>query len=704
MSTNVLYGETERRVYPLSVIYDPDVDLPSSLESEAKIIPAVSSIVVDDMSGLHNTVYVVVAVDNETLKSTLRPAAFAEINDQTVDRILSYGNNIYMLYYSPVTITDDTNTTIKCNRLSIDDKFTLFGNHSANYQLVRTNADGTKTIISQTVVDAISVNNAGVSLANGVFKRTDSNATGTDRSWIRTGKNIKIRYNADTNKWELIKLDTNIVYYTANYDEAKEPWELEWTATNSTYGSVPNMSHVVSPGGVYGSVAETVVGSGIRKCIGCYSYADFEDGESITINIFDAAGILLASAQLITKKALVLHDLSDDSNPIVKFEITANQMIDGELFLYRNQDPDELAIYPRITYANGEQEIVSVGDGNGYCYGKDEINTKYVGVVYPLTVKYYIPVETQTTIAHNSDNLRFLVATANVKILDVTKNTLSKISVIPVFDSTNNVWSLSLNGYKKNNSGRSILTNSATVTGFSGGESKFGIRQDVNIEAVQLVDGGNRETFSQTVFVEVRAPYIYTTTTINESHIGRFILVDEVDVQLTNENIETYLNTTQSLKAYQSPFVIDNTTDPDSVPYGSDEVPHIAPYIEYDPTENAYRIPGDVFTAMGGEPGQHMSAVDVFLENFYYTAKPPYGVTESSAEDNPPTHFTVRLPNVDAPLLQNPISVNNFTNYMTFSGYTGNQMVGNTVVVEFWRKIEGSNEYEVLYGTPVFVK
>ena len=276
MSTNVLYGETERRVYPLSVIYDPDVDLPSSLESEAKIIPAVSSIVVDDMSGLHNTVYVVVAVDSETLKSTLRPAAFAEINDQTVDRILSYGNNIYMLYYSPVTITDDTNTTIKCNRLSIDDKFTLFGNHSANYQLVRTNADGTKTIISQTVVDAISVNNAGVSLANGVFKRTDSNAVGTDRSWIRTGKNIKIKYNSDTNKWELVKLDTNVVYYTANYDEAKEPWELEWTATTSTYGSVPNMSHVVSPGGIYGSVAETVVGSGIRKCIGCYSYADFE--------------------------------------------------------------------------------------------------------------------------------------------------------------------------------------------------------------------------------------------------------------------------------------------------------------------------------------------------------------------------------------------------------------------------------------------
>ena len=703
MSTNVLYGETERRVYPLSVIYDPDVDLPSSLESEAKIIPAVSSLVVDDTSGLHNTVYVVVAVDNETLKSTLRPAAFAEINDQTVDRILSYGNNIYMLYYSPVTITDDTETEVKCTRLSIDDKFTLFGNHSANYQLIRTNSDGTKTIISQTVVDAIKVSNAGASLANGVFKRVNNDATGSDRIWSRANNNIRIKYNSDTNKWELKNLTSNDVYYTADYDETKEPWELEWTATSSTYGTVPSMINVVSPNGVYGSIAETVVGSGIRKCIGCYSYADFEDGEAITINVFDAAGILLASAQLITKRALILHDLSDDSNPIVKFEITANQMIDGEPFLYRNQSVDELAIYPKITYANGEQEIVSVGDGNGYCYGKDEINTKYVGVSYPITVKYYIPIETQTTISQNVNNQRYLVATANVRIVNATENTFSKISVIPVFNPTDEVWELHLNGYKKSRTGREILTNKASVVGFVGSSSKFGVRQDITIQATQILASGSVESYNQTAYIEVRPPYKYVTTIINSSHVGRYILVDDTDLLLTADNIDTYINSTQSLKAYQSPFVIDSTTDPDSIPYGSDELPHIAPYLEYNEEEEAYCIPADVFSAMGGEPGQQMSAVEVFLENFYYTAKPPCSDTESSAADNPPTHFAIRLPNVEAPLVSE-IPVANFSNLVTFPGYPGNQMSGNTVVIEFWRKIEGTDNYEVLYGVPVYVK
>lgn len=706
MSTNILYGETERRVYPLSMIYDPSVDDPTSLESEAKIIPAVSSLIVDDTSGLHNAVYVVIAVDNETLKSTLRPAAFAEINDETVDRILSYGSNLYMLYYSPVTIVDESGTEVQCNRLSIDDKFTLFGNHSSNYQLIRTLPDGTKQVISQTTVDAITVVNAGATLANGLFKRVDSNAEGTDRVWTRSGKTVKIKHNSSTNKWELVNIATNVVYYTASIDdENKEPWELQWTATDPRYGTVPNLSHVISPNGVYGGVAETVIGSGIRKCISCYSFADFEDGEAITINIYDAAGILLASSTLITKRALVLHDLSDESNPIVKFEITANQMIDGTLFLYRNQDPDELAIYPKITYANGEQEIVSVGDGNGYCYGKDEINTKFVGVEYPITVKYYIPIETQTTIAEGIDDRRFLVATANVKIVDATENTLSKISVIPTYNSGDDVYDLQVNGYLINRSGRVLLTNKATITGFHGTPDYFGRRQDVNISVEQVREGGSVENFNQTVYIEVKAPYTYVNTIINESHIGKSILVGEELTEITTVNLELYLGNTYPIYTIQNPFLIDSTSDENSIPYGSETEPHIAPFIKYDSVTKKYSIPGDVFCARTNLPGNDysQSAVDVFLENFYYTAKPPYGITESSAADNPPTHFTIRVPNIDKPILSLQRKVEDFAEPFTFDGYPEDAMVGNTVVVEFWRET-ASGVYEILFGVPVYVR
>ena len=99
MATISVYGEDQPRVYPLSRIYDPDID-GTDASASGKIIPEVCSQIVDDTKGLHNQLYTVTAVDPETYKVTMVPTAIVMTEDGQPDRVLSYGNDIYMLYYA----------------------------------------------------------------------------------------------------------------------------------------------------------------------------------------------------------------------------------------------------------------------------------------------------------------------------------------------------------------------------------------------------------------------------------------------------------------------------------------------------------------------------------------------------------------------------------------------------------------------------
>ena len=53
MATISIYGEDQSRVYPLTRIYDPDVD-GKDVSASGKIVPEVCSQIVDDTTGLHN--------------------------------------------------------------------------------------------------------------------------------------------------------------------------------------------------------------------------------------------------------------------------------------------------------------------------------------------------------------------------------------------------------------------------------------------------------------------------------------------------------------------------------------------------------------------------------------------------------------------------------------------------------------------------
>ena len=126
-----VFGQRRGGVYLLSQLYNPD-DINSSVQNVGKVIPAVGSIIVDDSIGNHNRLYVVYSVDAITFKSTLVPASLAELSDTGDDQIVTYGNNVYMVYYDKQVIGGKYYW-----ELVVDNKISIFGERAAKYSLYK---------------------------------------------------------------------------------------------------------------------------------------------------------------------------------------------------------------------------------------------------------------------------------------------------------------------------------------------------------------------------------------------------------------------------------------------------------------------------------------------------------------------------------------------------------------------------------------
>ena len=129
-----IIGYDLSQVYPMEKIYDPD----KHEDPEGYYIPAVDSLVVKSVAGNVKQLYVVLTVDPLTKKSTFGPIDIPITPDDET-RILGYGNKICMLYYD-----NRTEKTL----LVIDEKISIYGGNSSEYQLVRITKDGTRVPIS----------------------------------------------------------------------------------------------------------------------------------------------------------------------------------------------------------------------------------------------------------------------------------------------------------------------------------------------------------------------------------------------------------------------------------------------------------------------------------------------------------------------------------------------------------------------------
>lgn len=142
--TQILFGEREPDVYKKDMIYDPDIHgLDPNITS--RIVPAPGSLVIDmsDAPAMTYGLYVVSEVsgvnDIPPYKSTLVPVSSLMDSHLISDKLMSYGNDIYMLYY-------DIRTTPVSLRVSSN--LMILGDNSAEYVLFKHELDGSRTPIS----------------------------------------------------------------------------------------------------------------------------------------------------------------------------------------------------------------------------------------------------------------------------------------------------------------------------------------------------------------------------------------------------------------------------------------------------------------------------------------------------------------------------------------------------------------------------
>lgn len=583
---SVLFGEKEAKVYLKSEIFFPDSDNITDPSTSGKIVPAVGSIVVDNTNGLHNQLYVVTDVNQLTYFPTLIPASYVINDDAQVDRVLSYGNDVFMLYFSTVTKTID-NSDVVLTRLIVDNKLSLFGKHAATYQLIQTDDNGSERIISRKYI------------------------AGSNNNLVPDGKTIPMS-------------DTGV--------------------------------------------------DGIRKCDGCYTDAMLQEGEEIRCDVFTAGGLLIAQINLIAKKAHLLNETVNTSNPIVGMVINGTQQLsNGDLYLFRGQNPKELGIYVDLKYADGTTSRVAIDNRRGFCYGLDDVSSSIDDTEFQILIKYYLSDSDATgTIVDGSletDTItHFITNTAKIKIISGAKDLISKVSPIPRWDTVAGEWKLDFLRYRD-----------------SRRQTPYASSVSTNPEYVSIVNGFNGKLFN----AEQTVTIMYKEVTNNLGTIAE--KTASFIIELRDPR-----NTTATGKNFW--LIKDNANAPT---YGDYTGAHRRPRITYvDSTITAnkgYFIPANIFAANTSQ-----TAVEVFLENFYSNANPPKRTDESIAPT--PTHFRVKK--VDGTLLTlSTVPVDEFTNNLNLiipQGSNANYLIGQTVVVEFLKEIDRAT-CEYLYGVPVDV-
>lgn len=552
----LLFGANSPGVLRLVDMYDPLIHGSSPAES-GKTVPVVDSLIVDDTNALAddtNTVaipiYVVKSVHPITRKAVLVPGRFIDDTTLASDRIIGYGNDIYMLFY-------DARTTP--TRLVIDSKLILFGNNSAEYRLLKTDSTGVSTCIS------LNISSSNVIL----------------------GERVPIE--------------------------------------------------------------ETGVAA-VRRCGNCYTSTILNAGDPVTLELYDAAGILTARISLIAEPATILNDLAAGANPIVDFTATANQQSGtgstDPWFLYADQDTTNLTLYPRLHFSNGAIHNLTVDNRSCFIYGLGDINTQLIGREYPILVKYFLADRVQSTIAQG-DAIRFLTYQNVVQIRSRTQYGYSKISVVPMWNQSAGSWELRFFAYYQSRTGFVDITNAVTYSGTAFSGSTLNRQQVVVLSTQQTLPDGSTTTYLQSLAI----------------------------------TLDTYNSTI--------PYLIASSAESVLI-YGQEDEAHDRPRIRYDAALSKYFIPTSAFIS-----------VDKFIEHFYIDADAPW-LTATETVPPTPTHFIIRSVSSGGVLVANPIPVAQYAAQMTWQTVGGaNQYLDSTVIVEFLLQVQG--QYLPLYGVPVTV-
>lgn len=399
--------------------------------------------------------------------------------------------------------------------------------------------------------------------------------------------------------------------------------------------------------GEYIPLLPIMEGSPIKQATNCHTFFELQDGESITMDIYDTVGVLRMTIRLIVANETAINDIMAESDVIVGIDATALQQLEnGDFYLYQKQDVSHLGIIPRLQHYNGQYEELAVDNKSTFVYGLEGFVPAFVGQRQRLIIKHFLGPKQQSTANRTISNSRFLSTEKWVVVMPNERMDAIKISLMPIWDNVNGQWYLKFIGYSDK---RNKVFDATPYVKYIQeiDTSMFGVVQTLKIEVdlFELFGASATIPYSQAIYVKL----------------------------FSNGTYQKYL--------------ISDTSDM-SVVYGVESASIRRPIIFYDPTLEKYYIPTSRF--------RNSAAM---LETFYYCATPP--IDEATELSPPkPTHFTIRgLDNLST-LITAPIPIENF-NSAWMINRTGNSdmLVGQNVIVEFLREM--NSEMQILYGVPV---
>lgn len=406
---------------------------------------------------------------------------------------------------------------------------------------------------------------------------------------------------------------------------------------------------------------------GVRRCNTCYTTATLVDGDVVTLELYDSTGVMIAEVELIARKSTILNSATAALNPITGFSASANQMVGEDWYLYKGQAKSNLSIFPEIHFADGTTFVVPVDNNACYMYGMEDVDSDQVGNKYPILIKYYINSRYQVDPNLNvvAGTKRVLSSEHNIVILEKPIGTISKISVIPVWNSNTNNYSLKMLAYNAERDGVAdvtsrVMADSSGAGGVKAGVLKtgtfsptaFGTRQDFTVKFSTPADNGYTVDYEQSFSIVLKKPSDVPTTGTGRDHW-----------QIVNPNNH-------------------------EIVYGIDNATYNRPVVYWDGTNEKHYISTEEFPT-----------AEDFIEVFYRLSTPP--ITSEESEAVYPTHFRYR--DTSGNLLSGVIAIADYHRGLLINSLAGVPVSGGTIVMEFIYRVNGASD-AIIYGVPVLVE
>ncbi len=308
-----------------------------------------------------------------------------------------------------------------------------------------------------------------------------------------------------------------------------------------------------------------------------------------------------------------------------------------------------------ITYDDGTVREVTVDGSKCRLYGLENFTASYAELQQPLLMKYYLdPVNEPITPGFGSTGLDglFIYAEANLIVVPNELAATIKVSVIPIWNTTLSRYVLKFWAYTVDRTQSWDVTANTTIPTNAFIGTLYGTVQEFTFEV--------------------------NMTRVSPSIYGG----DENNPAVHRQKVAIRL---QPVVAYERYTTRDSSTS--TLVYGIDTPTSRRPQLKFDTTRNQYFVSTIEFPT-----------VNHFLKAFYVNATPPYRTgTEEGALN--PTHFVMRDIS-GAMVIADFIPVEDYHVAFNVLNSPTNRFVGQTVVVEFIRIVNGSTNL-LLFGVPV---